>query len=187
MSHSSQTWFTWLSWNLVSLRVDLVTTWSRGSHHMIFVWNTRRVMIYFVLLNFVDWKIVWKQWISDTKHWRRFSLTNHRPAAWALEDLKDELNSIKQQNSGAHRRGNMVRRAVQNVISEFEEFVDENTNADENDHDFASSSQGTRSGPDRARRNVNFCGMENCENVTGFHCVTLLSDLFQLSKIRFQS
>jgi hypothetical protein len=81
----------------------------------------------------------------------------------------------------------MVCRAVQNVISEFEEFVDENTNADENDHDFASSSQGIRSGPDRARRNVNFCGMENCEIVTGFHCVTLLSDLFQLSKIRFQS
>jgi hypothetical protein len=43
------------------------------------------------------------------------------------KDLKDEVNSIKKQNSGADRQGNMVRMAVRNVISDFEEFVDENT------------------------------------------------------------
>ena len=49
------------------------------------------------------------------------------------KDLKDEVNLIKQQNSGADRRGNMVRIAVRNVSSDFEEFVDENTDAGEED------------------------------------------------------
>jgi uncharacterized protein (UPF0335 family) len=75
------------------------------------------------------------------------------------KDLKDEVNSIKQQNSGADRRGNTVRVAVRNVKSDFEEFVDENADAGEDDYDFASAGQGIRSGPNRARRNVNFCGM----------------------------
>jgi seryl-tRNA synthetase len=55
------------------------------------------------------------------------------------KDLKDEVNSIKQQNSGADRRGNTVRMAVQNVRSDFEEFVDENTDAGKDDYDFASA------------------------------------------------
>jgi hypothetical protein len=66
---------------------------------------------------------------------------------------------IKQQNSGAHRRRNTVCMAVRNVRSDFEEFVDENTDMDEDDYDFASAGQGIRSGPNRARRNVNFRGI----------------------------
>jgi hypothetical protein len=62
--------------------------------------------------------------------------------------LKDEVNSIKQQNSGAGRRGNMIRMAVQNVRYDFEEFVDENEDAGEDDYEFASAGQG--SGLDRA-------------------------------------
>jgi hypothetical protein len=42
------------------------------------------------------------------------------------KDLKDEVNSIKQHNSRADRRGNTVRMAVRNVRSDFEEFVNEN-------------------------------------------------------------
>jgi hypothetical protein len=75
------------------------------------------------------------------------------------KDLKDEVNSIKQQNSGADRRGNTVRMAVRNVIFDFEEFVDENVDVGEDDYDFASAGQGIRSGSNRARRNVNFRGM----------------------------
>ena len=44
--------------------------------------------------------------------------------------------------------------AVRNVRSDFEEFVDENADAGEDDYDFASASQGIM-----ARRNVNFHGM----------------------------
>jgi len=51
------------------------------------------------------------------------------------KDLKDEVNSIKQQNSGVDRRGNMVRMAIRNVSSDFEEFVDENADASEDDYD----------------------------------------------------
>ena len=70
------------------------------------------------------------------------------------KDLKDEVNSIKQQNSGADRQGNTVCMAVRNVRSDFKEFVDENADAGEDDYDFASAGQGIRSGPNRARRNV---------------------------------
>jgi hypothetical protein len=45
--------------------------------------------------------------------------------ARTYKDLKDEVNSIKQHNSGADRRGNTVRMAVRNVRYDFEEFVDE--------------------------------------------------------------
>jgi len=55
------------------------------------------------------------------------------------KDLKVEVTSIKQQNSGADRRGNMVCMAVRNVRSDFEEFVDENTDVGEDDYDFASA------------------------------------------------
>ena len=54
------------------------------------------------------------------------------------KDLKDEVNSIKQQNSGADRRGNMVHMAARNARSDFEEFVDENADEGEDDYDFAS-------------------------------------------------
>jgi hypothetical protein len=83
------------------------------------------------------------------------------------KDLKDEVNSIKQQNSGADRHGNTVHMAVQNVRSDFEEFVDENADAGEDDYDFASAGQGIRSGLNRARRNVNFCGMGTYEDMDG--------------------
>jgi len=81
------------------------------------------------------------------------------------KDLKDDVNSIKQQKSGADRRGNTVRMTVRNVISDFKEFVDENANVGENDYDFASAGQGIRSGPNRARRNVNFRGMGTYEDM----------------------
>ena len=75
------------------------------------------------------------------------------------KDLKYEVNSIKQQKSGADRRGNTVHRAVRNVRSDFEEFVDENADAGGDGNDFAYVSQGIKSGPNRVRRNVNFHGM----------------------------
>jgi len=83
------------------------------------------------------------------------------------KDLKDEGNSIKQQNGGADRRGNTVHMAVWNVRSDFDEFVDENTDAGEDDYDFASAGRGIRSGPNRARRTVNFRGMGTYENMDG--------------------
>jgi len=64
--------------------------------------------------------------------------------------LKDEVNSIKQQNCGADRRGNTVPMVVRKVRSDFEEFVYENIDAGEDDYDFASAGQGIRSGPNRA-------------------------------------
>jgi seryl-tRNA synthetase len=81
------------------------------------------------------------------------------------KDLKNKVNSIKQQNSGADRRGNMVRMAVQNVRYDFEEFVDENVDTGEDDYDFASAGQGIRSGTNRAMRNVNFSGMGTYEDM----------------------
>jgi hypothetical protein len=55
--------------------------------------------------------------------------------------------------------------AVRNVRSDFEEFVDENTDASEEDYDFASTGQGIRYGPNRARRNENFHGMRDYEEM----------------------
>jgi len=83
------------------------------------------------------------------------------------KDLKDEVNSIKQQNSGADRRGNTVHMAVWNVRSDFEEFVDKNADADEDDYGFAFAGQGIRSGSNRAMRNVNFRGMGTYEDMDG--------------------
>ena len=83
------------------------------------------------------------------------------------KDLKDEVNSIKQQNSGADRRGNTVRMAARNVRSDFEEFIDENADEGEDDYDFASAGHGIRSGPNRARRNVNFRSMGTYEDMDG--------------------
>ena len=83
------------------------------------------------------------------------------------KDLKDEVSSIKKLNSGVDCRGNTVRIAAWNVISDFEEFVDENTDEGEDDYDFVSAGQGIRSGPNRARRNVNFHGMSTYEDMDG--------------------
>jgi hypothetical protein len=46
-------------------------------------------------------------------------------------------------------------------------FVDEKTNAGEDVYDFAYASQGIRFGSNRARRNLNFHGMGNYEDVDG--------------------
>ena len=81
------------------------------------------------------------------------------------KDMKDEVNLIKQQNSRADRRGNTVCMAIQNNKYEFEEYVDENADVGEDDYDFASTNQGIRSRPNRARRNVNFHGMGNYEDM----------------------
>jgi hypothetical protein len=39
------------------------------------------------------------------------------------KDLKYEVNSLKQQKSGADRRGNTVHRAVRNIRFDFEELM----------------------------------------------------------------
>ena len=57
--------------------------------------------------------------------------------------------------------------AARNVRSDFEEFVDENADGGEDDYDFTSAGQGIRSGPNRARRNVNFRSMVTYENMDG--------------------
>ena len=57
--------------------------------------------------------------------------------------------------------------AVRNNRSDFEEYVDENADVDEDDYDFASVGQAIRSGPNRARRNVTFHGMRNYEDMDG--------------------
>ena len=57
--------------------------------------------------------------------------------------------------------------AVRNVESDFEEFIDENTDTGEEDYDFASTGQGIKSGPNRARRNVNFRGISTYEDIDG--------------------
>ena len=83
------------------------------------------------------------------------------------KDLKDKVNSIKKQNSRAYHRRNRICMAERNVISNFEEFVDENADAGEEYHDFASTSQGIRSRLNRARRKVNYHGIENYEDIDG--------------------
>jgi hypothetical protein len=75
------------------------------------------------------------------------------------------VNSIKQQNSRADRRGNTVRRAVRNARSVFEEFVERNADVGEDDYYFASIGQGMRFGPNRAMSNVNFRSLGNYEDV----------------------
>ena len=47
----------------------------------------------------------------------------------------------------------------------FEGFVDKNTDTGEEDHDFAFAGQGIISGSNMARRNVNFHGMGNYEDM----------------------
>ena len=83
------------------------------------------------------------------------------------KNLKDEVNSIKQQNSRIDCQGNTTCTAVQNNISDFEEYVDENVDVGEDDYDFTFVGQEIRSGPNRARMNVNFHGMENYEDMDG--------------------
>jgi hypothetical protein len=75
------------------------------------------------------------------------------------------VHSIKQQNSEADRRGNTVCRVIQNIRSDFEEFVDENADTGGDDYYFASAGQGMRSGPNRATRNVNFRCLGNYKDV----------------------
>jgi hypothetical protein len=57
--------------------------------------------------------------------------------------------------------------AVWNVRSDFEEFIDENADVGEDDYDFASAGQGIWSGPNMARRNVNFHAMGTYEDMDG--------------------
>ena len=57
--------------------------------------------------------------------------------------------------------------AVRNNKSDFEKYVDENADVGEDDYDFAFIGQGIRSGPHRSRRNVNFHGMGNYEDMDG--------------------
>ena len=60
-----------------------------------------------------------------------------------MKDLKDVMALMRQQNSrldrlrmGANWRGNIIQRAVQNVKTYFIDFMDENTNVDDDDYNF---------------------------------------------------
>jgi len=72
------------------------------------------------------------------------------------KELKNDMDSMKQQNNGADHRRSNVRRAVQNDRTDFYKFVDDNANMGGDDYEFASMGQGNRFGPNRARRNVSF-------------------------------
>ena len=50
---------------------------------------------------------------------------------------------------------------------DFEEFVDENADTSEDDYDFASAGQGTRSRPNKAKKNLNLHGVGNYEDMDG--------------------
>ena len=65
------------------------------------------------------------------------------------------------------RFGYDVHTVVYNNKPDFEEYVDENTDVGEDDYDFASVSQGIKSRLNIARRNVNFHGMGNYEDIDG--------------------
>ena len=58
--------------------------------------------------------------------------------------------------------------AVQNIRSDFGEFVDENTDAGEDAYDFAYTGQGIKSSPNRARRKVNLHSMSTYEDMDGY-------------------
>ena len=55
--------------------------------------------------------------------------------SWMNIDVIDDLKSIRKQNSGADCRGNPVHKAVPNTRSDFDVFVDENTDVGEMDYD----------------------------------------------------
>ena len=68
--------------------------------------------------------------------------------------------------------------AVRNNKSDFEEYVDEKTNVGVDDYDFVFVGQGIKFGLNRARRNVNFHGMGNYEDMDG--------DTIKLKILNFQ-
>jgi hypothetical protein len=72
------------------------------------------------------------------------------------------MASVRQQNSGtnglrmgAHRRGKTIWRAIQNVKTDFIDFMDENTNVDDDDYDYDFAFMGNRnwSGHNWSRKN----------------------------------
>jgi hypothetical protein len=72
------------------------------------------------------------------------------------KELKNNMDSIKQRNSGVDHRRSNVRRAVRNDRTDFYKFVDDNVNLGGDDYEFASIGQRNRFGPNKARRNVSF-------------------------------
>jgi len=83
-----------------------------------------------------------------------------------MKNLKDEMALVRQQNSGtnglrmgAHWRGNTIWRAIQNVKTDFIDFMDENTNVDDDDYDYDFAFIGNRNwfGHNWSRKNVSFC------------------------------
>lgn len=59
-----------------------------------------------------------------------------------IKKLKDEMDSVKQYNSGVDHRRSNFKRVVQNDRTDFDEFVDDNTNMGDDDYKFSSMGQG---------------------------------------------
>lgn len=52
------------------------------------------------------------------------------------------MDSMKQQISGVNLRGNTVQKAMQNVNTNVDEFIDDNANMGDDEYEFASVGQG---------------------------------------------
>ena len=52
------------------------------------------------------------------------------------------MDSMKQQISGVNLRENTVQKAMQNVNTNVDEFIDDNANMGDDEYDFASIGQG---------------------------------------------
>ena len=70
------------------------------------------------------------------------------------KELKDEMDSMKHYNSGVDHQRSNFKRVVQNDKTDFNEFVDDNTNVGDDDHKFSSMGQGNMFGPNKARSNI---------------------------------
>jgi hypothetical protein len=64
-----------------------------------------------------------------------------------MKDMKNEMASIRQQNNRmdglrmrVDRRGNIIGRAIRNVKTNFVDFMNENADVDDDDHNFVSAS-----------------------------------------------
>lgn len=75
------------------------------------------------------------------------------------------MTSVRQQNSGTNRlrmgadqRWNTIWRAIQNIKTNFIDFMDENTNTDDDDYDYNFAIMGNRDwfGHNWSRKNVSF-------------------------------
>jgi len=64
------------------------------------------------------------------------------------------MDSMKQYNNGVEHQRSNFKRVVQNDRTDFDEFVNDNTNVGDDDHKFSSMGQGNMFGPNKARINI---------------------------------